>query len=134
MGPMIKFLQAVRRLAQLGVKKEDIIEFGKREFGEMTELLSKQVDDIYKRFYKDKGGSIFKDKKPESGTKKSAEVMTAQSFSDIGKILEREKIVDMQPRKGLDVSKSDELEKITKFDETDRKPNAEGGLNYLMGL
>ena len=65
MGPMIKFLQAVRRLAQLGVKKEDIIEFGKREFGEMTELLSKQVDDIYKRFYKDKGGSIFKDKKHE---------------------------------------------------------------------
>jgi hypothetical protein len=302
---MIKFLQAVRRLAQLGVKKEDIIEFGKREFGEMTELLSKQVDDIYKRFYKDKGGSIFKDKKPESGTKKPGEVielkkqrpiakdefekmldetfpemkpkseidesielekqgkelsdsmsdaeielrgnfpkasddqikemldetfpgmkpkkegivsivdetkeiskglgeiknetnllpdserlakgfpsrsveaivrtgarellvrkgievgeqdpidlarqifgeevlekldnvademMTAQSFSDIGKILEREKIVDMQPRKGLDVSKSDELEQITKFDETDRKPNAEGGLNYLMGL
>ena len=308
MGPMIKFLPAVRRLAQLGVKKEDIIEFGKREFGEMTELLSKQVDDIYKRFYKDKGGSIFKDKKPESGTKKSGDVvelkkqrpvakdefekmldetfpemkpkregivsikkgpeefatrqeykkyldevlgpdddvfgnpikedllkkfdkvdvknvtpfkrkdivdetkeiskglgeiknetnllpdserlargfpsrsveaivrtgarellirkgievgrqdpidlarqifgeevlekldnvademMTAQSMSDIGKILEREKIVDMQPRKGLDVSKSDELEQITKFDETDRKPNAEGGLNYLMGL
>ena len=62
------------------------------------------------------------------------EMMMAQSFSDIGKILEREKIVDMQPRKGLDVSKSDELEQITKFDETDRKPNAEGGLNYLMGL
>ena len=275
MGAMIKFLQAVRRLAQLGVKKDDIIEFGKREFGEMTELLSKQIDDIYKRFYKDKGGSIFKDKKPESGTKKPGEVielkkqrpiakdefekmldetfpemkpkkedistklgtlddmestkfatdkeegiaslldeikeikkgfgeiknetnllpdserlargfpsrsveaivrtgarellirkgievgeqdpiqlarqifgeevlekldnvademMMAQSFSDIGKILEREKIVDMQPRKGLDVSKSDELEQITKFDETDRKPNAEGGLNYLMGL
>ena len=62
------------------------------------------------------------------------EMMMAQSMSDIGKILEREKIVDMQPRKGLDVSKSDELEQITKFDETDRKPNAEGGLNYLMGL
>ena len=61
-------------------------------------------------------------------------MMMAQSMSDIGKILEREKIVDMQPRKGLDVSKSDELEQITKFDETDRKPNAEGGLNYLMGL
>ena len=59
---MIKFLQAVRRLAELGVKKEDIIKFGKIEFGEITELLSKQVDDIYKRFYKDKGGSIFKDK------------------------------------------------------------------------
>ena len=62
------------------------------------------------------------------------EMMMSQSLSDIGKILEREKIVDMQPRKGLDVSKSDELEQITKFDETDRKPNAEGGLNYLMGL
>ena len=47
------------------------------------------------------------------------EMMTSQSMSDIGKILEREKIVDMQPRKGLDVSKSDELEQITKFDETD---------------
>jgi len=77
---------------------------------------------------------IFGDEILEKLDNVADEMMTAQSFSDIGKILEREKIVDMQPRKGLDVSKSDELEQITKFDETDRKPNAEGGLNYLMGL
>ena len=83
MGPMIKFLQAVRRLAQLGVKKEDIIEFGKREFGEITELLSKQIDDIYKRFYKDRGGSIFKDKKPK--TEKKGEVVPIKKKIDLSK-------------------------------------------------
>ena len=83
MGPMIKFLQAVRRLAELGVKKEDIIEFGKREFGEMTELLSKQIDDIYKRFYKDRGGSIFKDKKPK--TEKKGEVVPIKKKVDLSK-------------------------------------------------
>jgi hypothetical protein len=82
MNAMIKFLQAVRRLAELGVKKEDIIKFGKIEFGEITELLSKQVDDIYKRFYKDKGGSIFKDK-PK--TQKKGEVVPIKKKVDLSK-------------------------------------------------
>ena len=64
MGAMIRFLQAVRRLAKLGVKKDEIIEFGKREFGEITDLLRKQIDDIYDRF-----------KSPASGTKQPGEVV-----------------------------------------------------------
>ena len=31
------------------------------------------------------------------------------------------------------VLESDELEQITKFDETDRKPNADEGTNYFDG-
>ena len=58
MGAMIKFLQAVRRLAKLGVKKEDILEFGRREFGEITDLLRKQIDDVYDRFKSPGSGTI----------------------------------------------------------------------------
>ena len=36
MGPMIKFLQAVRNLSKQGVKKDDIYNAAKREFGEMS--------------------------------------------------------------------------------------------------
>ena len=94
---MIKFLQAVRRLAELGVKKEDIIKFGKIEFGEITELLSKQVDDIYKRFYKDKGGSIFKDK---------SKIGEFFGFKNFPKKAEKKKgeVVDIKTGKKLDVT------------------------------
>ena len=64
MGPMIKFLQAVRNLSKQGVKKDDIYNAAKREFGEMSELLKRQIDDIYDRF-----------KKPASGTKKEGDVI-----------------------------------------------------------
>jgi hypothetical protein len=99
MNAMIKFLQAVRRLAELGVKKEDIIKFGKIEFGEITELLSKQVDDIYKRFYKDKGGSIFKDKSKS----KTGEFF---GFKNFPKKAEKKKgeVVDIKTGKKLDVT------------------------------
>ena len=64
MGPVIKFLQAVRNLSRQGVKKEDIYNAAKREFGEMSELLKRQIDDIYSRY-----------KKPASGTKKEGDVI-----------------------------------------------------------
>ena len=71
MGPVIKFLQAVRNLSRQGVKKDDIYNAAKREFGEMSELLKRQIDDIYDRF-----------KKPASGTKKEGDVI---DFPDAGK-------------------------------------------------
>ena len=71
MGPVIRFLQAVRNLSRQGVKKDDIYNAAKREFGEMSELLKRQIDDIYDRF-----------KKPASGTKKEGDVI---DFPDAGK-------------------------------------------------
>ena len=54
---VIRFLQAVRSLSKQGVKKEQILEFARREFGKVSELLKRQIDDIYSRYAKPaKGG------------------------------------------------------------------------------
>ena len=122
MGPMIRFLQAVRRLAKLGVKKEDILEFGRREFGEMTDLLRKQIDDVYQRFYEDKGGSIFKDKSPASGTKQPGEVVdikTKEKITDEFNLTEDdpmgdlEKIVKGEGETGLPKKKEEGIGSLT---------------------
>ena len=78
MGPVIKFLQAVRNLSRQGVKKDDIYNAAKREFGEMSELLKRQIDDIYSRY-----------KKPASGTKKEGDVI---DFKETSKILKGEEV------------------------------------------
>ena len=88
MGAMIRFLQAVRRLAKLGVKKDEIIEFGKREFGEITDLLRKQIDDIYDRF-----------KSPASGTKQPGEVVdikTKEKITDEFNLTEDDPVGDLE--------------------------------------
>ena len=66
MGIIAQFLKAAASLASRGVKKEDILKFAKAQFGEVTEILKKQVDDIYKKLNKPKVG------KP---TKKEGEVV-----------------------------------------------------------
>ena len=63
-GPVIKFLQAARSLSKQGVKKEQILEFARREFGKVSELLKRQIDDIYSRY-----------SKPATGGKKPGEVV-----------------------------------------------------------
>ena len=42
-----KFLQPARNLAKQGMKKEQILDFARREFGEVSKLLKKQIDDIF---------------------------------------------------------------------------------------
>ena len=51
-GPVIRFLQAARSMAKQGMKKEQILDFARREFGKVSELLKKQIDDIYSRYKK----------------------------------------------------------------------------------
>ena len=63
-GPVIRFLQAARSMAQKGMKKEQIFDFARREFGEISKLMKKQIDDIYSRY-----------KKPATGDKKPGEVV-----------------------------------------------------------
>ena len=45
---IIRFLQAARSMAQRGMSKEQILDFARREFGEVSKLLRKQIDDIFK--------------------------------------------------------------------------------------
>ena len=44
----LQFLKAARSLADRGVNKNAIIQFAKNEFGEITELFKKQIDNIFK--------------------------------------------------------------------------------------
>ena len=43
-----RFLTAARSLASQGLSKEAIMQFAKNEFGEITELFQKQIDNIFK--------------------------------------------------------------------------------------
>ena len=64
----------------------------------------------------------------------SEELLEVSSYPELSRILTEKKIYDFKPRQGLDIKQKGEIEDITAFDPKDRKPNAGGGLNYLMGL
>ena len=50
MGPLARFLIALERLARRsGFKIEDAYKFAKQEFGEVTPLLRKQIQNVYKK-------------------------------------------------------------------------------------
>ena len=50
MGPLARFLIALERLARRqGFKIEDAYKFAKQEFGEITPLLRKQIQNVYKK-------------------------------------------------------------------------------------
>ncbi len=48
MSPFLVFLNAARNLAGMGMKREQVLDFAKREFGELTELMKSQIDNIYR--------------------------------------------------------------------------------------
>jgi hypothetical protein len=48
MNPFLVFLNAARNLAGMGMKKEQVLDFAQREFGELTDLMKSQIDSIYK--------------------------------------------------------------------------------------
>jgi len=48
MSPFLVFLNAARNLASMGMKREQVLDFAQREFGELTELMKAQIDNIYK--------------------------------------------------------------------------------------
>jgi hypothetical protein len=48
MNPFLVFLNAARNLASMGMKKEQVLDFAKNEFGELTGMMKYQIDNIYK--------------------------------------------------------------------------------------
>ena len=48
MSPFLVFLNAARNLASMGMKREQVLDFAQREFGELTDLMKAQIDNIYK--------------------------------------------------------------------------------------
>ena len=54
MGPLARFLLALNRLARArGFKIEDAYKFAKQEFGEITPLLRKQIQNVYTKIKKE---------------------------------------------------------------------------------
>ena len=86
---VLKFLQAARNLAKQGMTKEQILDFARREFGKVSELLRKQIDDIFKKKDVDKPvkkGDIVPIKEGEGilATDEAAEIL-AKRTDDIVK-------------------------------------------------
>ena len=53
MGAIARFLLALERLARKrGLKIEDAYKFAKQEFGEMTPLLKKQIENVFSKIKK----------------------------------------------------------------------------------
>jgi len=80
-GPVLKFLQAARNLAKQGMKKEQVMEFAKREFGEVNDLLKRQIEQIFTP----KSGGITSLRKPEG---KVIEASFKPGMSKSGKVVE----------------------------------------------
>ena len=63
---IFRFLKAARNRAKEGMSKEQILDFARREFGEVSKLLRKQIDDIFKTKPKtEKKGDVVPIKKDE---------------------------------------------------------------------
>ena len=48
MPPFIKFLDSARRLIPMGMTRQQIFNFAKQEFGEVNELMKKQINNLFK--------------------------------------------------------------------------------------
>ena len=46
---VFRFLKAARNRVKDGMSKEQILDFARREFGEVSKLLRKQIDDLFKK-------------------------------------------------------------------------------------
>ena len=90
-----KFLQAARNLSKQGISKDQVIEFAKREFGEVSDLLKRQIEQIFTP----KSGGITSIKKPE------------------GKVIKG----DFDQASGTSIDQEDFLRRIGKQIEEDRK-------------
>ena len=48
MPPFLKFLDSARRLIPMGMTRQQIFNFAKQEFGEVNQLMKKQIDNLFK--------------------------------------------------------------------------------------
>lgn len=105
-----KFLQAARNLSKQGISKDQVMEFAKREFGEVSDLLKRQIEQIFTP----QTGGITSIKKPEG------EVIEASFKPGMDK---RGKVVDESPSQasGTSIDQEDFLRRIGKQIEEDRK-------------
>ena len=91
------------------------------------EILSKKGIDVSKADPIDTFADIFGVNSLERLEDVSDELLTAQDYNQLNSILQKNELYDVTPKSGLNLKQSDEIEELTEFDPTDRKPNAMGG-------
>ena len=117
-----KFLQAARNLSKQGISKEQIMEFAKREFGEVSDLLKRQIEQIFTP----QTGGITSIKKPEG------EVIEASFKPGMDK---RGKVVDESPSQasGTSIDQENFLQRIARRIQEDREQSQKKqGIEKLM--
>ena len=91
------------------------------------EILSKKGIDVSKADPIDTFADLFGVNSLERLEDVSDELLTAQDYKQLNSILQKNELYDVTPKSGLNLKQSDEIEELTEFDPTDRKPNAMGG-------
>jgi len=91
------------------------------------EILSKKGIDVSKADPIDTFADLFGVNSLERLEDVSDELLTAQDYNQLNSILQKNELYDVTPKSGLNLKQSDEIEELTEFDPTDRKPNAMGG-------
>ena len=107
MGAIARFLLALERLARRrGLKIEDAFKFAKQEFGEMTPLLKKQIENVFSKI-----------KKPVVGKPGKKEGVVIPMVKEVAKKEEGIGSLDVSEFDEFNLSKDDpmgDLEKIVK--------------------
>jgi len=138
---VIKFLQAARSLAKQGVTKEQILDFAKIEFGKVSELLRKQIDDIYSRYKKpaktEKKGEVVPikegegimatDEATEIVKKRTDDIATGDPTGETSDLMTRLKQTQKTLKKSVD-----ELKEMGKPTKNPRRPG--GPLDPKIGI
>ena len=98
------------------------------------EILSKKGIDVSKADPIDTFADIFGVNSLERLEDVSDELLSAQDYNQLNSILQKNELYDVTPKSGLNLKQSDEIEELTEFDPTDRKPNAMGGrIGFAIG-
>tara|TARA_R100000697_G_scaffold52552_1_gene65810 strand:- start:1255 stop:2058 length:804 start_codon:yes stop_codon:yes gene_type:complete len=147
MGPLAQFLMALTNLVRTGnIKKvSDAIKFAKQEFGEVSPLLTKQIEKIFQQFKKPKigepgkkEGAVIPFKKTEGIETLDDKGLTDSPLDDLKKIIEdsggtaktRDEILRDEMLKDVD-SKENIMGAIDKL----KNPRRAGGpLDPVMGV
>ena len=110
---IIRFLQAARSMAQKGMKKEQILDFARREFGEVSKLLKKQIDDIFKAKPKTekKGGIV--DIKTRKEYKKELDEALGPADDVFGSPIKDQKMKEFDKAAAKDVTPKGEVNPVT---------------------
>ena len=114
MNAILRFLQAARSLKNSGITKDQVLEFAKREFGEVSDFMRKQIDNIFKS--------------PAPGAKSESKIGELFGFKNYPKKTEK-KTGEVVPFK-----KKEGIESLGDIEPPKNPMRPGGGLDPVQGL